>query len=1405
MVNLEFVFCTVMNRIKALVISTLFLASLQTQAQNLTFRQITSEDGISQSEVYCFLQDAQGYMWIGTLDGLNRYDGYTVQTFQMSEEDPNGLIHSTVFSLTEDMFGRIWIGTAEGLNVYDPEREQMLAVPNFFSGKQILIKALLADERDLWIGTSKGLFRMPLPVNQIDEARLKNLSAKTAHVDIEINGSPAIYSSVEGILKSSDGRIWLGTWEGLCCFDYDPEKKEHYQYYDLPEELINIESITCLGEDRNENLWFGTRSMGLNRYNRSAGNISAFTKDQFPKYIHDNIKSVISDNQGNLWVGSINGGILIMKAEHLLDDVPEMHRLSSSEFQPGSLNSNIIRSLYLSKEGIVWIGTVGSGINLYSPAENRFSLHRIPPQESTGEMNNFIRALYPESEEVVWLGLHNNGLYKYNARFDEYTRMRSDLFYTVFHIAPIDKEHLWIATGDGAHMVSIQETDVDVLNTVNFKETEDIPAYTASFNVERCTESVFFIAYISGIARVEVKDNYEIESTFYNEYSDISIPIRNVRVLLHDSVSNVLWAGSEGYGLDKIILNDDHFPVSFSTYQHIHGDTTSLSSNYIRSLCLDQNRDLWIGTYDGLNKAIATENSSSYKFCRWKKDDGLPNNMIQSIEEDSDGNLWLGTNGGLSKYITIEDRFFNYQISDGLQSNEFSEHTSFYSDDGKMYFGGINGFNVFVPEQIPSFPVFPTVKLTDFYLRNQLVKAGEEINKHILLDRSIDHTDSLVLRPGENDLRFDFSSMHYSNPGKFLYMYKLEGYDQDWIVTDAMERNANYTNLPSGKYQFRVKASNSKGLWDDNSTSLHIQIKTPYALRWWAFVIYLVLFVLGVLYFTRYSIIKITTKRRLVLDNEHNQRLHELDLLRTRFFVNISHDLRTPLTLITGPLDNILKNFNLNSDLRNQIELIKRSAKRLRYLIEQLLDMRKVEEGKLNPCPSPVDLVKFIKTESEYFDFAMKRNGIRFSIECSEPVIEAWIDPDMIGKVIFNLLSNAIKYTKNGQISVHVSRSPVSKREKVPDDYPDQELVRIEIIDNGKGISKEKMSKIFERFYQDPEHPGSGYGIGLSHTKELIDAHNGTIEVQSEEGQCTKFTIHLPILYQFESKTIQEECSVKKDFKTVEPEIVQDGQNESEPEPSESGDKKCILIVEDNVDLQTYLVSSLSSEYKTLIASDGEEGLSITFRETPDLIVSDINMPNMDGYEFCARVKTAAETSHIPVILLTARVDDDSKYRGLDTGADDYITKPFDVEYLLLRIKNILKTREHLRELFQRNVELEPSAITITSADEKFLRNVMEKIEAGIPEPEFTVEKLEKELAISHTHFYRKIKSLTGYSGKELLQNIRLKRAANLLSQDKLRISEIAYMTGFNNPKYFSKCFKEKYGVTPTEFVEKQK
>ncbi len=1385
-----------MDRIRAILFLSLLFQCSQIWAQVATFSQITSEDGISQSEVYSFLHDSKNYMWFGTLDGLNRYDGYTITTYNADSEDPNSLVHSTIYTLSEDKFGRIWIGTANGLNVFDMQSLRIYTIPNFYSGRKLIIRTLLADDRNLWVGTQEGLFRLTIPMNELSEKRLGNIAKTADHVDLEIHGEKSIYTSILDITKASDGKIWLGTWKGISSFSFEPENKIHYRFTDFSCPLDNIVQVNSIIEDQNNNIWIGTQENGLYRYVPETDALRNFRKTQQTSFISNNIKMMVSDQQGNIWVGTFNDGLLKIDATDLLSDDLPFKIFQNNEFKPGSLNSNLIRAIYVSRDGLVWIGTLGKGINIYNPYQKDFRTIRIPP-DSTGAVNNFIRSVYEDSEKNLWLGLHNGGLVKYDAGTESFKKMYMNSYATIFHIHSCCENYFWIATSLGAHIVVPGEDQVTTVASLNFEEASDQMAYNACFNVETSSQDIFWIASMSGIARVKLKPGFKLEKEVYNVNSSPAMSFDNTRVLLYDKLRNTLWAGTEGGGLNELILDSEQFPDTIIFHQAKSGEPGFLSSNYVRSLCLDSKNDLYVGTYEGLNRLQRKESSPGYEIRVWKTGDGIANNMIQSIESDDDEYLWLGTNGGLSRFEPAKEVFVNYHISDGLQSNEYSEHASFKAPDGELFFGGINGVDAFYPRQIQPNPLSPTVAITDLYLFNMRVKVGQKTGNHTILEKPIDATDTLNLRSAENDIRFDFSALFYADPEKIKYAYTLEGYDEKWINTDATRRVANYTNLPFGNYMFKVKATNNDGTWNDDPATLFIHISTPFYLKWWAFVIYVTLFVFAIWYFTRYSIIKITTKDRLVLENEHNQRLHELDVMRTKFFINISHDLRTPLTLITGPLEKIVRTFQLEPGLKHQLDLVNRSAKRLKYLVEQLLDFRKAEAGKLTAHRSKVALIQFIETEIEYFEGAIKEKELELQFIHDINETEVCIDTDMMGKVIFNLMSNALKYTREGTIYLRV-RIDTVKEENESVDHSKKKWVVIEIEDSGSGISMEKSERIFDRFYQDPEkNRGKGYGIGLSHSKDLVEAHHGRIEASSIPGKGTKFTIFLPMLTDNEEIMSCEE-SEDSNYHIVEPSIIEETDTELEEETA--GQLNSILVVEDTADLRDYIAFNLQEKYRVIEAADGDDGLLKAKQFIPDLIISDIMMPRMDGIEFCHLIKTNIDTSHIPVILLTARVDDETKYKGIETGADDYISKPFEMEYLILRIKNLLKTREHLRNLFKKNLDLEPSAITLTSADDAFLKKLMEIIEAGIPDSEYSVEAMEKEIGMSHTHFYRKVKSLTGQSGKELLQNMRLKRAANLISQDQLRISEVAYMTGFTNPKYFSKCFKEKYGVSPSEY-----
>jgi len=781
-------------------------------------------------------------------------------------------------------------------------------------------------------------------------------------------------------------------------------------------------------------------------------------------------------------------------------------------------------------------------------------------------------------------------------------------------------------------------------------------------------------------------------------------------------------------------------------------------------------------------------------FKTYTKNDGLPNNMIQLLTEDANKNLWIGTNGGLSCFIPLEERFVNYTVNDGLQSNEFSEHTVFKKPDGEIILGGINGINAFYPNQLRINSLKPKTTVTGFYLFNEKVNPLKKMGRNVPLHTSITLTEQIVLLPQQKNIGFEFSSMIYPNAEKIRYAYMLEGFNNDWQYTDAGNRIANYTNLRHGKYTFKVKSTNSDGIWEDTPKEISILIQTPFVYTWFAYLIYILIIVLLFVYFSHYTIIRYTTKKKLLLEKNHSEMVHELDVLRTKFFINISHDLRTPLTLINGPLDVLLQNNKLSTDVSENLQLIKRNVKRLNYLIEQLLDVRKGESGKLSAKLNTEDIVSFTQEELAHFSYAIKQKGLDLIMKNKPGQIIACFDRAMMSKVYFNIISNAIKYTDKGEIEIIIERVYRYNYEILKND-PANSFIKVEVRDTGKGIPAEQSSKIFDRFYQGQEQRGKGYGIGLSHTKELIDAHKGYIESESKLEVGTTIRFFIP--------DVEINGETEKTTTTSAEDIYFDADKVAVVAEEQLIDSaKVILVVEDNVDMRSFIKNELKKEYNIIEAVDGVEGFKKAVEHMPDLVVCDVMMPNMDGIELCEKLKTKIETSHIPFILLTAKVDEETRNDGIETGADDFIPKPFQMDYLLIRIKNLLESREKLRNLFQKSQILEPSSVTVTSVDEKFLTSLMKAIEEGISDSDFSINSLESKMAMSHAKFYRKITSLTGQSGQELLQNMRMKRAHQILSDKKgLRVAEVAYMVGFTNPKYFSKCFKETFGFAPSDLL----
>lgn len=1361
-------------RLRNILVSVLLLFFFNGTSQPRRFKQLTSSDGISQSEVYSFLEDSRGFIWFGTIDGLNKYDGYKIEIFNTNKNDPHSLSNNTVRSLAEDQAGRIWIGTDDGLNVYDPQSELIYQININSEEIRFPVWSLNIQDGYILAGSTNGLWRAKIQNAGIQEIE----SGFQPITDFSYNQNKS--KLIRSIVQSKHGGLWIITSENISRIIFQQNSNQPVIIEDFS---VNTNQVTAT-EDSTGNLWVTSAKEGLIRYNPKIREIDYFNANGTlfgPS--SQKCSSLAIDKQGNLWVGTLDRGLNFIKSEELNKEQVYFERILNEPFNTGGLNSNLIYSLYVSKNNLLWVGTIGAGVNIFNPEQKRFYHFKFHYPNEDLSNSNFIRAVYADKENRIWIGTHGNGLFIYDQGKDQFQKLGFGT-HSIFFISNYGGNKKFICTSSGLYLVELVKNEIRILSS-----HEGYPA----FYVEASKPGVYWVAALNGLTRIRVENNGITAEKLFTNATTPGISTNNCRVLYYDEENNLLYVGTEGGGLNLINLDSNHFPIKIQVFQK-NDSSGSLSNNYVRSIIKDGSQNIWIGTYEGLNKMVKDSVTNQFRIQAFTKKDGLPNNMIQFIVEDNNHNFWIGTNGGLSQFISAESRFINYTVNDGLQSNEFSEHTVFKKADGGIIMGGINGINTFYPEEIAFSSLDPKTTITAFYLFNKKVSALEKKGRKAPLKSSITLTDSIILFPKQKNIGFEFSAMIYPDAEKIHYAYILEGFDNDWQFTDASNRIANYTNLRHGKYTFKVKSTNADGIWEETPREIFVQIQTPFAYTWFAYFLYFFIGLLIFIYFSHFTIIRYTTKKKLLLERDHGEKLHELDVLRTKFFINISHDLRTPLTLIREPLDVLLHDNEITADVKEKLELIKRNVKRLNYLIEQLLDVRKSESSELNAKLDKEDIVSFTHEEIAHFTYAIKQKGLKINLYSTPQKIVASFDRAMMSKIYFNLISNAIKFTDQGEIDINIEKVAKDKYNLL-NNAPFNSFVKIEIRDTGRGMSKEQIGRVFERFYQGQEQRGKGYGIGLSHTKELIDAHNGYIEAESKAEGGTTFRFFIPDIKipEEDEKIITGSTEdIYVDAKSI---INVDFQHEKEK-------SKTILVVEDNADMRNFLKGELKKEYHVIDANNGLEGFKKAIQFMPDLIVCDVMMPTMDGIELCEKVKSNLETSHIPIILLTAKVDLETKYEGIETGADDYIPKPFEMEYLFIRIKNLLDSREKLRTLFQNSTVLVPSAVTVTSIDEKFLTQLIEAINEGIPDSDFSIATLESKLAMSHAKFYRKIKSLTGQSGQKFLLNMRMKRAHQILSEKKgLQVAEVAYMTGFTNPKYFSKCFKEIFGFPPSELL----
>ena len=1379
----------------------LFLSHLTIPQTHITenkiqFKQLTHQEGFVARDIQCFYQDSKGFLWMCPTGILIRFDGKRQKMFRYSDTDNRSIGANRVRCIYEDKNKILWFGTdGGGLNRYNDSLE------NF---------------------------------------------TRYIHNPDDLNSISSNY--IHTIFEDRHNNFWIGTLDGgLNKFNRVSGKFTSYKNNPLDIHSLSSDNVTVVYEDSEDNLWVGTSDGGLNLFDRE--------NQIFTRYMHsetdpsslsnNNVTGILEDKYGSLWISTMGGGLNKLFFDDQHRTAGFKHYLNDSK-DLNSLSNNNIFTIYIDRENIFWIGTWGGGLNkmITHSGDNSsvaFISYKHDPLDIFSLSDDNVLSVYEDNSGILWVAAGGSGLQVYDKNKKQFRLYENEpnnpnsLNSTVIWSMYEDREGIrWIGTGDGGLNKMIRGTD----NFIHYKNDPGDPKSLSDNCVSAIYEDKFDNLWVGtwngGLNKFDRKSG-----RFYRFRHDSNNPksISDDRIyaLMGDSAGN-LWIGTYSGGLNKFNRTDE----SFTHYRHNPDDSASISSDFMINLFSNINGDLFIATKTGLdtfdpkNKKfihynlsgnnsslpkdikvtsvlqsmsgilwIGTANNGLIKYNPkegvkkiYTTNDGLPINYVTGILEDDHGNLWVSTTFGVSRFNPLVETIRTYIYEDGIQG--IGEITPFKSRTGELIFGGVMGLSIFHPDSIRDYTHIPPVYFTDLYLFNKRVPIGyDSLTKRTILNKSMVECKEIVLNYDDNVLSFDFAIIDFHSIFKWNeFAYKMEGFDKDWIyanVSRTSNRSITYTNLNPGEYTLRVKAANSDNTWNEKGASLKIIILPPWWATTWAYIIYATI-VLSLVYFTwKLQLKRVRNKHELKMSKFEAEKMHEVDEMKSRFFANISHEFRTPLTLILGPAKNVLGNTQ-EPNTKHNVSLIKRNAGRLLGLVNQLLDISKLESGNMKLETIPRNIVPLLKGCAFSFVSYAERKRIKLKFNSPEGEIIVYLDKDKFEKIIFNILSNAFKFTpEGGLVEVSVTKNV--------------NYVDIKVSDTGVGIPVERIDKIFDRFYQvDGSHTREheGTGIGLSLTKELVEFHKGKIEVESEPGKGSTFTVSLPL----GKDHLRPEEICETDEEKEKEEYYAEGEEEKlklegiGTEFIEKDSLPLLLIVEDNSDVRTYIKENLNTDYRILEAVDGEDGWNKSVKHIPDLIVSDVMMPKIDGFKLCEKLKTDERTSHIPVILLTAKATKEDKLAGYETGADEYLMKPFDTDELKSRIKNLIHQRKRLQEHFRKQGLIGIDQQKITSVDKMFLQKSIDVINKHISDSSFSVEMFAEKLAISHSGLQKKIRSLIGETPGELIRRIRLNKAAELIKLKFGNISEIALEIGYNNPTHFSQAFKKQFGITPSQFQQ---
>ncbi len=1354
-------------------------------------------------------------MWFGTSSGLKKYDGYKITEYLHNPNDYGSISNNKVLTIYEDPSdsGKIlWIGTRSGLEKFDRTTDKFIRmnVKSDDTSNQVYesVQSICKDRNgNYWLG-GRGF-------KKFDKATEK-LSSQLTNIDPLI-----VYSIVEDRF----GFLWLGSNLGLIKFDPQSNDKEGYNLYTMNKDNPFKSSRTMISsvlKDSYGKLWVGIYD-GIFLFNRESEQFERPNlKVGNPKTAL--VSDIIEDKDRNIW----NVSAALIKINSSRDTLIKYIQLTDENDTTSRVGTYAI---HIDRSGIIWVGLGNNGINKLIPIRSKFKHYKHIPGNDYSLLYDDVTAFIEDKRGTMWIGTTFGGLNKFEKKTDRF--FIAGVSPLAYNISMSPTGVLWypslscLSTFDpsnslhGANFgngVKFPSTIFKISDDpmINLKKRNQTYNSTNKDLIEmRDVGNGIFYCFIDSKEVIwtlhgqgKTIKQYDIVNDEYIPYEIITdegeVVSNSIQMLFEDS-NETLWLGTNGKGLIKRIENNIETTSvtknKFYQYRNKINDPNSLSNNIVNVICEDKQGNLWIGTEAGLNKF----DPNSELFTLYGIKDRLPSESIAGIVIDDYGKVWISTNKGLSRFDPDMESFKNFDESSGLQSNTFYKRSCYKDSEGFLYFGGPNVFNMFNPVEIQENEITPEIKFTGFQIFNKSIIPGKDSP----LKQSIEFCKEIVLDFDQDVFTIEFAGLEFTNPDKNKYAYKMESVDPDWVYTDANRRFATYTKLDPGEYTFRIKGSNNDGFWNEAGASISIIILPPWWKTYLAYTLYF-LFIISMIFAAwHFQTGRLQLKHQAELDHLQAEKLQEMDQLKSRFFANISHEFRTPLTLILGPIKKVMEQTG-EVDTKKDLTVVQRNANRLYELVNQLLDISKLEAGKMELKTKYVDIIPILKGLVLSFVSLAETKKLELHFNSFIKSLHMFVDVDTLRQIINNLLSNAIKFTpEGGKVEVDVSKKGNS--------------VEIKISDTGVGISQKRLNKIFDRFYQvdgNQTREFKGTGIGLSLTKELVELHKGKITVESEErllsadkaGKVgrTAFTVTLPLgKNHLKAKEIVEKYDVElKQLSKLEINELekQSGLNNDNVNVDliMNTDKPILLIVEDNTDVRNYITGYFEKDYILIEAADGSDGLEKSLQYIPDIIISDVMMPKMDGFKLLEKLKTDEKTSHIPVVLLTAKASDQYKIEGLQIGADDYMMKPFDALELQVRVRNLIEQRKRLREHFKKEGIFEIRDEKLTLIDKQFLKKGIEIINLNLSNNSFSVEVFAEKIAMSRSQLHRKLIAVIDESPGGLIRRIRMTTAAKLIKQKFGNISEIALEVGYNNPANFTRSFTKQFGISPSEYQNKK-